>query len=512
MSTNTAIIAIARSRQGRQTLLVAALTVVCMNASAYPTLGTPGARIVVDSVADGLMPHFPGTPTVCTLRDAIVAANTNQAVGGCAGGTDIHLRRDHATGEFVADGIDVITFELGKGTPVIKPHSALPPITEGVRIVGNSGGATRVMLDGRRMLHRLGYPPPGLVVAGRYTSLEYLVVSGFSGGGIVLIQASSDGGHLEPPFTPPDTEPALPEDRIADPCGPLGRPADPSQCDSPSAGGGMPKFPQPQPDRYGTHRIIGTFVGTDEAGGMAVGNGLGGTMDAGILVLASGNQIGGPRAGEGNLVSGNHGHGLLLSGVNNSLVGNSIGRNAARTLPLGNDLNGVRIEGGRFNGATCELTGNHIAYNGGSGVFSGYNACLLGDNHISDNGALGIDVADPGVTANNAIRQRPPNAPVLTRSEIVVGGSLLLPSTRVYGTVTHPGAAPVRIDLFGNSSCDPSGHGEGESPLASATVNGSASRNFSLLVRGVFFNNTFTATASLDGPGLRTTSEFSNCL
>jgi len=32
------------------------------------------------------------------------------------------------------------------------------------------------------------------------------------------------------------------------------------------------------------------------------------------------------------------------------------------------------------------------------------------------------------------------------------------------------------------------------------------------LVRGVFFNNTFTATASLDGPGLRTTSEFSNCL
>lgn len=66
-----------------------------------------------------------------------------------------------------------------------------------------------------------------------------------------------------------------------------------------------------------------------------------------------------------NVVAGNFGHGLLLSGENNEMIGNLIGSNATGTLPLGNDLDGVRANGGWFNAAKCALTDDHIVHNGG---------------------------------------------------------------------------------------------------------------------------------------------------
>src|SRR5262249_1033010 len=82
------------------------------------------ATIVVNSAADGL----PADDGQCTLREAIIAANTNTAsgvtLGECTAGTA---------------GADVITFAISAGgVHTIAPASALPIITEPVTIDGTS--------------------------------------------------------------------------------------------------------------------------------------------------------------------------------------------------------------------------------------------------------------------------------------------------------------------------------------------------------------------------------------
>ncbi|NOT60925.1 MAG: CSLREA domain-containing protein, partial [Acidobacteria bacterium] len=86
------------------------------------------ATITVNTTADEN-----NVGAACSLREAIVAANTNAAFGGCTAG---------------AAGLDTIQFNLGAGTPTINVLSALPTITEPVTINGNTGGSTRVELNG----------------------------------------------------------------------------------------------------------------------------------------------------------------------------------------------------------------------------------------------------------------------------------------------------------------------------------------------------------------------------
>src|SRR4051812_8661503 len=73
----------------------------------------------------------------CSLREALLAANTNTASGALAG-------------ECVAGspGFDTIAFALGTGTPSIAVTADLPEVIEPVIIEGNSGGATRIELKG----------------------------------------------------------------------------------------------------------------------------------------------------------------------------------------------------------------------------------------------------------------------------------------------------------------------------------------------------------------------------
>jgi hypothetical protein len=66
-------------------------------------------------------------PGRCRLRDAIIAANTNTAIGDCAAGTA---------------GLDTISFNLGFPcglTPcTITLTSALPTVTEDLTLNGNN--------------------------------------------------------------------------------------------------------------------------------------------------------------------------------------------------------------------------------------------------------------------------------------------------------------------------------------------------------------------------------------
>jgi titin len=128
------------------------------------------------------------------------------------------------------------------------------------------------------------------------------------------------------------------------------------------------------------NRIAGNFIGTNAVGAAAIPNG-GGGVD--IFGAATGNIIGGTEHGAGNLISGNTGRGVTISGVgtaSNAVAANIIGMNAAGTAALANIGAGVAV----FNSST----GNKI------GVPNG------GRNYIGGNMAMGVQISGSASTGN----------------------------------------------------------------------------------------------------------------
>ncbi len=97
--------------------------------------------------------------------------------------------------------------------------------------------------------------------------------------------------------------------------------------------------------------VLGNYIGTDVDGSSALGNtSYGGGVE--IYGGASANTVGGTASGAGNVISGNNGGGLGISGVgtsNNVIEGNSVGTNANVTAALPNIGDGISIFGGATN-------------------------------------------------------------------------------------------------------------------------------------------------------------------
>src|SRR5207237_10730631 len=84
--------------------------------------------------------------------------------------------------------------------------------------------------------------------------------------------------------------------------------------------------------------IQGNYIGTNAAGTAAIGNG------TGVYLLRANNiAIGGTAAGAGNVISGNSGGGIDLTGSNNVIQGNLIGTNAAGKAAVGNSV-GILVD------------------------------------------------------------------------------------------------------------------------------------------------------------------------
>ncbi len=210
----------------------------------------------------------------------------------------------------------------------------------------------------------------------------------------------------------------------------------------------------------GDNQVVGNYIGTDFSGNSAVANSTGievagngntvggvasgagnlisGNTNAGLLISGSadqvwgntigvaangyqflangnglvlsgrGNTIGGVASGTRNVISRNSNDGILISGGNdNQVLGNYIGSTPDGLASMGNELNGIEVNGsGNMIGGTASGAGNLISGNGGAGVKIDSGASgnqvlgnTIGDNPASDVGMennLGIEVAGNG--------------------------------------------------------------------------------------------------------------------
>ncbi len=255
--------------------------------------------------------------------------------------------------------------------------------------------------------------------------------------------------------------------------------------------------------------LHGNYIGTNAAGTAANPNASGGVY----VNDTEGAVIGGSGAGEGNVISGNGGHGIELPPAYDfTIKGNLVGVGADATTQLGNSNAGILVDSccgadGVIGGAGVG-EGNTIAFNGSAGIVNTADGIVvIAGNAIYDNTGLGIDLEDDGVTANDAGDgdvERPndlQNFPVLTAA-VHENGTLT-----VAGSLDSVAGPEYILDFFASPSCDDSGNGEGVTYIGSATA---SVGNFDEVELTTEAGAGAVLTATATGPG--GTSEFSVCL
>lgn len=255
-------------------------------------------------------------------------------------------------------------------------------------------------------------------------------------------------------------------------------------------------------------------------GNFVVGNKVGPRIDGlvdpesrngyGIVVFGSSNTV------DGNQVIGNTNAGILVDGPLNSISSNIVSANDRglwfQTTP------------GADPTAQNQVYGNEFSYNSGAGVSvqgSAYRNKIWA-NRIHDNGGQGIDLSDDGEVNLNDTDvglasnegNRGLNFPVLAQAETLDGS---LPNTaQVLGGLNSANGT-FEIRFYATGECDESGHGEGEEPIGTTTIQitnagqfANGSKGFSVPVASLtnLGGRYITATAS---DSLGNTSEFSAC-
>ena len=204
----------------------------------------------------------------------------------------------------------------------------------------------------------------------------------------------------------------------------------------------------------------------------------------------------------------------LETNGNNVIQGNFIGTDLSGTNPLGNSGHGLYLANataGNLIGGTGTGLGNLIVFNSANGIAlagsAGPGNAILG-NSIFTNASLGIDLGNNGVTLNDpgdtdTGPNNYQNFPVLTDAQSENG------VTTISGTLNSAANTAFQLDFFLNDSADPSGYGEGQTYLGSATVttDGNGSNVFSVaFAANAAFTQFITATAT---DPANNTSEFS---
>ena len=280
------------------------------------------------------------------------------------------------------------------GPPVITLSSTLPHITKrvvisGANLLGVDGVSPTVQIDGS------GAAGDGLV-CDEYAEIYSVIVTGFSGSGIVL---SGSASKVYGCFIGIDA---------------LGNAAANGTGITVYAGGcligggtGAKLFNVISGNTgagvalSGTlangNMVRGNLIGTDPTGASnAVANQTGISIDRG----ASGSSIGSSLDVHRNIISGNSGWGVLVqSGSLNSVENNLVGTDAALSFSIANGASvglggGISVDGARG----TKIKRNLISGNGGSGVqiVNGASETLVIANNIGVDGSGTVPIANSG--------------------------------------------------------------------------------------------------------------------
>ena len=252
----------------------------------------------------------------------------------------------------------------------------------------------------------------------------------------------------------------------------------------------------------GGNQVSGNFVGTDSSGDLALGN------DTGVHIIGSDNVIGGdipimpvPGSILGNIISGNN-TGIFLgtNAQNNTIKGNKIGAGNSADSSLPNNT-GILLDGADFNtigGTALPMEANWVMHNNRDGIqfittasdnLVQHNNIAWNDrgisagattgssiqntfhnNHIYHNDQLGIDLFPWGVTPND------PGDGDLGPNNLQ---NFPVISSATTSTVQGTSCTGCTVEIF-EAAVDPSGHGEGISPIGEGVTD--VSGNFSISI------------------------------
>jgi CSLREA domain-containing protein len=404
--------------------------------------GTARAEFGVLSGTDGqvLLPNSPTTAlTVNSTGDAVDAIPGN---GACDDGSGACTLRAAIQEANALAGADSIGFALGTGTPTIAPASALPDITSVVAIQGNTGGATRVQINGAAVgagdglklatgssgsllkslvINRLGGTGAGIRIESANNTVQdcwigldatgSTTVAGNAGGGVVVVGAGATNNLIG------------------------GTGAGTRNVISHNTGNGV------QIDGGASSNLVqGNYIGTNPGATVAAGNSGDGVSVQSSVGSTTGNVIGGstatPGIAPGNVISGNAGDGVEINGTpttGNLIQGNSIGLHGSGLSGIANQQNGVLVSaapantiGGTLNVQRNAISGNSFANGDGielstagavlNNVFGNYIGLdVSGANGVPNGGdgiriwlsavnnTIGAATASPGQTGGNVV-------------------------------------------------------------------------------------------------------------
>jgi parallel beta-helix repeat protein len=203
-------------------------------------------------------------------------------------------------------------------------------------------------------------------------------------------------------------------------------------------------------------------IGTDASGLLPLGNGI--VTSSGISVGGGTDTFIGGVGSAGNIIGANSGGGIhIYAPTTNTVVqGNWIGIGADGMLPLPNGVHGVWSEGGvgnRIGGPTAGEA-NVIAYNLGDGVYvqTGTGQTISG-NSIFNNAGLGIDLGANGVAINDAGDGDSGANNLLNYPSLITAATES--TTFIEGEVRGPAGLLQIVEFFASDAPDASGRGEG---------------------------------------------------
>jgi parallel beta-helix repeat protein len=289
-----------------------------------------------------------------------------------------------------------------------------------------------------------------------------------------------------------------------------------------------------------SNTISGNYIGTDISGTSVLSNTSGVRIDNSAY-----NTIGGGTAGERNLISGNDGHGIYISGgdaTGNVILGNTIGLAVNGTDPLGNGGSGVYLyldsQNTTIGGGTAGER-NVISNNGEAGItIFGSNSNTVSGNYIGTDASGTLDRGntyygvwirsgaqsntvgpgnviahndDDGVNVNwsdttgNAITQNSIFSNMMginlkSGANGNIAAPLIITTTQGSVNIVGTACAGCTVEVFENSDTD----GEGETYVGDTVADGSG--NFTVTVSSLT-QSYLTATATDEDDG---TSEFSD--